>query len=877
MRRSAALIAAAIALALAVGFWLFLPARVEEAGVAESGPDSVATPELAAQLGSVEERAAAERRTTETSEPELVVAQPQTAPVGANTGLRAVQVVRSTDLSPLPGVEVLWWPMPARDSGAVDALALWLQRSGDDASLPTGFERVVSSAKGVALLPDAEHGIRVFARCDGWSGRAQFAPGETPPMRIMLNRDAALTVRVVDRAGQPAEGATVGVAGDLSNRGYASVRARTDKEGLARFPHAFHLMAEGVETSVRLAVVLEELTEEPVGREFDPRDPPREPIELVLPDGGECEVRVVDRDGNLVLEPLEVQLASVGEADFDVRDFQPWWGNEVVRREGVTTGVALFRGVQPGVRLVASASRPGGMATYSVRVPSVRRFGERVEVELKLEGRQRIVGRVLREDGAPLADSTLSLRYLWGEDDPAEAQSYELDYKPHTDAQGRFEIEFNMGDWNDDDESSATFELAQVDARGEVTAIARVELPVRLPQGEFDVGTLRLVAVPEFASGVTLDAERRPVGGVRVSVYVPSEDESGEYDDARADTEFALSDAQGRFRLRLPARFRSVRLEARKDDLCSSRVAVERGASGVELLLEPAGQVAGQIQWAGMSSGVRLFVTSTAEGPGDNQQRMPWVSVLADGQFFVRGLRQGRYTIDVRTMEGDEPLASVAGVEVRSGETTRDPRLDPLSLASSLRVATLTILDGAGKPLSQDLNVIARYKDGNGDDYQWVPIVAGRAAVLVRDPAPAVSVMGEEFLTEYIELLTDDRTIVMRRAPTVRFQLAARVSLPPDVTLGVSLQHEQGDKAGFSWDFEQPEFDENGRASMRARHLGNYKVIVRATLRGENWKTMPLDMPALDLHVRELPAEQSFEVRCPEEPLQVALEALRRP
>jgi len=40
---------------------------------------------------------------------------------------------------------------------------------------------------------------------------------------------------------------------------------------------------------------------------------------------------------------------------------------------------------------------------------------------------------------------------------------------------------------------------------------------------------------------------------------------------------------------------------------------------------------------------------------------------------------------------------------------------------------------------------------------------------------------------------------------------------------------------------------------------------------------MLLDMPPLDIHVRELPAEQSFEVRCPEEPLKVALEALRRP
>ena len=64
---------------------------------------------------------------------------------------------------------------------------------------------------------------------------------------------------------------------------------------------------------------------------------------------------------------------------------------------------------------------------------------------------------------------------------------------------------------------------------------------------------------------------------------------------------------------------------------------------------------------------------------------------------------------------------------------------------------------------------------------------------------------------------------------------------------------------------------------LRMRHLGNYKLLLRATLRGEVWKSMPLNMPALELHVRELPAEQTFEVTCLDEPLQVVLEALRRP
>ena len=319
-----------------------------------------------------------------------------------------------------------------------------------------------------------------------------------------------------------------------------------------------------------------------------------------------------------------------------------------------------------------------------------------------------------------------------------------------------------------------------------------------------------------------------------MSVYVAAPAGYEDEEEREEQTAFALSDAAGRFSLRLPERFRSVRLEAGKDDLRSERVAVERGASGVELVLAPGGQVAGRVEWDGLASGVRLFITARTDSSASGELAGPWVPVLTDGQFFVRGLRPNRYTIEVRTPEGTEPLASVERVEVRSGETTRDPRLDPLSLGGRLRVATLTILDGSGKPLSDGLNVIARYANRNGDDYQWVPVVAGRAAVLVRDPPPAVSVMGEDYLTQYIEVLNDDRTVVMRLAPTVRFQLAERVVLPPDISLGISLEHERGDKAGFSWDFEQPEFDENGRASLRARHVGNFKLALRATLRGDN-------------------------------------------
>ncbi len=877
MRRSAALIAAAIALALAVGFWLFLPANVEEVGAAESGAEAVATPELAAELGAALDSTGPERRDSDLAEPVAAGVAPGAPTKGASSSLRAVQVLRATDHGPMGGVEVLWWPAPARDVEALDELGLWLERSGDDASLPPGHERALSSEQGVVLLPDAAFGIQVFARCEGWSGRASFASGETPPMRIVLHRDAALAVRVLDVARQPAAGVTVGIAGDLSMRGYSTVRAVTDEQGLARFPHAYIGMQGELESTQRLAVVLEELTEQPVGREFDPQRPPTEPIELVLPLGGECEVRVLDRNGELAKGPFDVQVATVGEDELDLEEFQPWWGNDVVTRRSVLGGVALFRGVAPGLSLVATVSTTGGLANYSARVPRIRRAGERVVAEIKLEGRHRIVGSVLREAGTPLADAALGLRYLWDDDEGGLEQSYELEVRPHTDAQGRFSIEVSLGDWGGED-GEGRFDLVQLDPRGEAVARARMELPSERPPGEYDVGVLRMVTIPVFASGVTLDAERRPVGGVRVSVYVYVPDNYGEPEEDLFPAEFALSDSQGRFSLRMPPQHLRARLEARKDELRSERVAVERGASGVELVLAPAGGIAGRVEWEGLSSGVRLHVVPLLEADDPGAEPPQWTPVLADGQFFVRGLQPGRYTVEIRSSGGSDPLASVNGVEVRRGETTRDPRLDPLALGATARVATLTIVDGSGQPLSEGLNIIGRYKNASGgDDYEWIPLQSGRAVVIIPDVAPAVSVMGTEYLTEYIERLDDDRTVVMRRAPTAHFRLTQRVTLPPDITLGVSLEHELGDRAGFSWDFEQPEFDENGRASVRMRHLGNYKLLLRATLRGEVWKSMPLDMPALELHVRELPAEQTFEVTCPEEPLQVVLEALRRP
>ena len=55
-------------------------------------------------------------------------------------------------------------------------------------------------------------------------------------------------------------------------------------------------------------------------------------------------------------------------------------------------------------------------------------------------------------------------------------------------------------------------------------------------------------------------------------------------------------------------------------------------------------------------------------------------------------------------MPGEE-FARVAGIAVRCGERTDDPRLDPIDLRGTVRAVTLTVVDGRGEAVRARIRV----------------------------------------------------------------------------------------------------------------------------------------------------------------------------
>jgi hypothetical protein len=874
VRRSAALIAAAFALALAVALWLFLAGTSVEVGAADSASrDEVASPEDVGRVTAERGAEAGGRAATQASEPAPLVDAP---PKAIDPALRSIAVVRAGDFAPLAGAEVLWWPRAALPEQET-ALELWLAASGGDADLPAGFSRAISDERGLALLPDAEHGIEVLARSEGWLGVARFLQGDTPPMRVVVHPDRPVRVRVVDRERSPVEGVHVAVVADKDYFGYSRVRALTDAQGVAVLPHALYGLHEQSELLDRATVVVEELLEEVVWRDFDAQSPPPEPIELVIPRGGECEVRVVDSEGRPATGPYRVYLmVDDNDEPVDVDEIRPWWGNGLSRFH-VTSGTALFREVRLGQRLIASVEPSSGLGFFNASAVGPRRLGERVTIEVRATGLELLTARVLRTDGQPLGNTALKVRAVLGESSDDAADFYELDWRPVTDAEGRLRIEFDADDLLDEDEDMFV-EFVQIDPRQVDVARVRTQLPRVLPRGSADLGDLRLSELPVFVAGVTLDSARRPVGGVEVTAQAHQRDDYGELTLQPVPGVRALSDAQGRFVLRAPASLREAQLTAQKSELSSEPRDASVGAKDVELVLLPAGEIAGKVELHRTIQPSRLYMRAHLENTESEDESEHWIPLGADGSFYFRSLKPGRYTVAACSRDRDSPLETVEGVEVRRGEVTRDPRLDPLSLDASLRGVELSIVDLAGQPILDGISVVSRRGGADDSDWGWVEARAGVALILVGAQPPAVTVLGDEYITEHLPLVTESRTVVMRRAPKVTYRLIDAVDLPQDMRLGVRAEHEAGDKAGFSWNFEQPWFDADGRASCRVRHLGKYKLRFTLTLVGDRWESreIPTD-PPFEFQVRELPAEQVVEVRCPSEALQATIEALRRP
>jgi hypothetical protein len=235
----------------------------------------------------------------------------------------------------------------------------------------------------------------------------------------------------------------------------------------------------------------------------------------------------------------------------------------------------------------------------------------------------------------------------------------------------------------------------------------------------WQLGPVAFEAQAVLAEGVVEDAQGAPAAGASVQVLplkLPNRELA------------ARTDAQGRFVVKGPPNadefdvFASTESGAARLD-----GPARKGATGLKLVLAPAGDVRGTVASpAPALNGLLRVELQTARGNVFTTTR-----VHADGSFEILHVPAGKWTLVVAAPDA-APL-SLEGIEVTAGASGADSRLASVPVKTGLAAATLHVIDGSGAPVR---GAVAELSFGPTRTLRVTTDASGDASVVAPPNAP---------------------------------------------------------------------------------------------------------------------------------------------
>jgi hypothetical protein len=858
--------------------WTMLARRSATAASVSSAPTAESDAQAEMPDGLLPASSESQRAVRENAASALPAASADATAEGA-TELVEILVIDRANNKPLTKAQLVYWTYTEAEERKVKPWE-WLSAGEFDAHLQHDSETLTSDADGKARVNRPKHSAIVAARAGELWGYAQLRHDADSPFRLELILDASFSARVVDTRDAPVAGALVALrmrSGDWFWDLLTTASRAPD--GLAVLPHAGFMMRQNDAGQQPASIALGGVLDKPVEVALDPSHLPREPVRLVVPSTGACEVVVVGPDGEASADEFNVSLRQLGPEEMEQGD-TPRWNHSAFMINGVH-GRALFPHVTPGLELIATVSRPGATSSHSARGPGPTAAGRTATITVRLGETVAIVrGRALDANGSPLVNTKF---HAWVEGDKETANGSDHNWQVESDDQGRFRVDFQP---RTPDRGAAACVLILPDEHGVESASASRPLPVNLPPGVHDLGDFTLVPTPTIASGRVLDGDNAPVksASVELSIKNPDSDSQENGGWVLIWNLRAVSDAQGRFVLRGRVKADTLSLTAQKDGSKAETVQVARGSTDVVLRMLATGEIAGRLLLDPSISklGVQVFSERTDTDLSGYEELNPWAPTPMgdDGSFVVRNLRAGLYTVKIRLSGTWTELQTVEGVHVDTGATARDPRLNPLDLRTSLAVITVTIVDPDGQAVPQGMIQMTRSAQGGESHMTFARFENGKGTVTHDGHGVDLVLSSPGFCDARVEHVHDDQLVTMRRAPRVKLVLAGG-QRPPEKPfwLGVNLVPADDSAAHAAWSDNEAYFDKDGRLSICAPVVGRMKVEFRVTFKpNENsWtQTGFASETETIIDVRDSATEQVFEITCDAQQLATTLEGLRK-
>ena len=677
--------------------------------------------------------------------------------------------------------------------------------------------RFRADAAGLVRVPRGRTYLSVACLYDDlWGEIHGFGPYPVEPHELRLYPDAPLVVDVVDAAGEPAPGVRVEIRQPYLSSGVLAERF-TDSNGRVTFDHHRQYLESPYDNT---HVGPGGLWQGSVGYPLE-FDAPSEPIRFELPDYGELEVRIVDERGETVSQPAHVTVSrAYGEG-------------EVI---GVTTEVLVTEGrgrISP-VGLGLDELRVSAGTVFEERyaygkVDGPTRAGERVSIELTLPDPEPGVRlRVLAPDGSALSHADVECLLA----EPGDSSG--ANWWSSTDGAG-----------------DLTFVPFDVRPTREVELYLRYRelggsLAFTLPttRGFQRVGEVRLAPLAPLLAGVVADPAGRPIAGARIAVFTEAP--------LVQDREYC--DVEGAFSIVGVRASDTVDLEISHPlHLPEVLYDVRPGDEELAVTLERGGRIAGRLDTD--PALIRFFVVRAVRQGDDEEVH----GIVGDqGLFELVSLTPGTWDVSVGLYADN--AAFVPDVEVRPGQTTRDPRLQALDFQDA-RFTSLTVVDSQGEPITEGYVYHRRVGSGRWSDGS--AFADGEASILTTLERFEALVCAQGYRVQRVPQAGEGDTVTLAPAIPVRARWSEALPADRDLPLHWMLVSEDPDLPEGQVLEETVELDPSAvRAAELLLDVGTYT----AYLIDERHDDLPDRLRATHtITIEDIPGTQEIEFELTDE------------
>lgn len=669
--------------------------------------------------------------------------------------------------------------------------------------------------------------------------------GDSREERNAVSVDAlsapGLRLRVLDAAGVPVAGIEVGVL-PLTPEGMPLQplwKMRCDADGRASWAEAASTLAQS-ERALEATVLgfVGSLTPAPLSKDLDLGTE----VLLRLPPCGRVLLRVVDPEGRPGGEGYATLRSAVEESN-EARSSLRSSSDLVPIRDGSSE----FRFVQLGIPLRAKA-HPVALLEASIQLEPLREAGELREAELRFDrGLRSMKLRLTRADGGPLARAYFSMdvssahggQHNGGTSGPA-GELY-LRVTGPTEQGQELAIQIRAPDYG--------------------SGAAKVVYP--LTDGLFDAGELRLAEDPLALAGTTM-VDGEATERIAVHFRFLGQDEALLEDPRPFNT---WSEQGGRFSYRVaaPAFAKVVFVEARIDhgSKQSPWMRFAPGARDVVLTASEGGRIEIRPEPAELVQLAHHFLLSsrTLALP------RPLFGWIEGEKVVFRGLLPGTYELRVRSSSPvTDTIAELEGIEVRGGETSSDPRLDPLDLRAHAICFGFELVPPEGRELRSG-EVDWRRSGIGGAPWQTMPFHR-ELRILVSPPGPIdVVIRMHGMRTLHLERVEQGRELRLQPGLPVILGLEPNPALPADCRVVWAHLERFDEQRGRARERQDVRLDDLLDQRCEIGSPGRYRVRWSLEIHEQSdWATQTIHRtsePPQEIEILDLPGEQRFQLPLP--------------